>query len=639
MLEKIGNNNYIYYSLLYTIIMEYSSNILIESFSLLLFTFSKLKNNSFLKNVQGDYIDSIKPVFSSMKEDKLIRTIKNFKNINNIYSFYDFLCKKIFLSLKGNKQFEKCFPLLINFSNSQIFCEFYKGWQKGFNYTQNIAMPSFSILQNNKIINSFLKITSLDLRNLYIINPKIVNFERIYINNKNQKIFFVLGNYLSEDALAYSSPCNEEISVSFYILSEILQKVLKENSNIYSKIKKNHFLKNEISYFYFWKKNKTDFKIFILANAIVLKIFEIIGLETHSIESCLSLRGVINLNKIKQLININQSLEEIVIVFLHSIRDIHFQLSNNNAKILIKNTKRIAAKSIKIDLKKNLIPSELKKIFSNSDYLIFGEQHNFIEYYTFLSNLIPYLAKLNYKYIYLEEDEGKQYFFDEYIDGKNDSLDFLFFNSQKVLLKTIRDYNIGKSTESKMKIILYDINKTPCDPISFESFFQKREKLLEERLLTLLQQTDEKGIILCGATHACLRYVNNFSKNYLTHTFSQGIKSFCRTNGKNIFCFFSDAVNMKNSFYNYNRSLPLRKAITIKNIMNYKYSLKYFITKKSKNKIFFLKNTESPLTIINYLPNFYSDNDICKYTSENLIIIPFDLGFDGYLYFPFFTEI
>ena len=96
---------------------------------------------------------------------------------------------------------------------------------------------------------------------------------------------------------------------------------------------------------------------------------------------------------------------------------------------------------------------------------------------------------------------------------------------------------------------------------------------------------------------------------------------------------------MKNSFYNYNRSLPLRKAITIKNIMNYKYSLKYFITKKSKNKIFFLKNTESPLTIINYLPNFYSDNDICKYTSENLIIIPFDLGFDGYLYFPFFTEI
>ena len=84
MLEKIGNNNYIYYSLLYTIIMEYSSNILIESFSLLLFTFSKLKNNSFLKNVQGDYIDSIKPVFSSMKEDKLIRTIKNFKNINNI---------------------------------------------------------------------------------------------------------------------------------------------------------------------------------------------------------------------------------------------------------------------------------------------------------------------------------------------------------------------------------------------------------------------------------------------------------------------------------------------------------------------------------------------------------------------------
>ena len=91
MLEKIGNNNYTYYSLFYTIIMEYSSNILIESFSLLLFTFSKLKNNSFLKNVQGDYIDSIKPVFSSMKEDKIIRTIKNFKNINDIYSFYDFL--------------------------------------------------------------------------------------------------------------------------------------------------------------------------------------------------------------------------------------------------------------------------------------------------------------------------------------------------------------------------------------------------------------------------------------------------------------------------------------------------------------------------------------------------------------------
>lgn len=425
----------------------------------------------------------------------------------------------------------------------------------------------------------------------------------------------------------------------FYILSEILQKVLKENTNIYSKIKNNNFLKDEISFFYFWKKNKTDFKIFILANTIVLKIFEKIGLKTHSIESCLSLRGVKNLNKIKQLININQKLEIIVSNFIQSISDIRFPSYNINAKTIIKTTKRIATKSSKIDLKKNIIPSELKKIFSNSDYLIFGEQHNFIEYYAFLSDLIPYLASLNYKYIYLEEDEGKQCFFDEYINGKNDSLDFLFFNSQKILLKTIRDYNVGKSNESKLKIFLYDINKTPCNPSSFESFFKKREKLLEERILTLLQQTNEKGIILCGATHACLRHVKNFSKNYLTHTFSQGIKSFCQTNRKKAFCFFSDAINIQNSFYNYNSSLPLRKVITIKNIMNYKYSLKYYIMKKNKRKIYFLKNTDTPLNIINYLPSFYSDNDICKYTSENLIIIPFDLGFDGYLYFPFFTEI
>lgn len=619
--------------------MEYTSNILIESFSILLFTFSKLESNTFFKNIQGDYIDSIKPVFFSMKENKLIRTIKKLKNKNEFFSFYDFLCKKIFLHLNGNKQFEKCYSLLINFSNSKIFCDFHKGWQKGFNYTQNIATPSFSLLQNNEIRNVFLKITSLDLKNLYIINPKIVNFENIYINKTNNKIFYVLGNYLSEDALAYKSSCNEKILVPFYILSEILQKVLKENTNIYSKIKNNNFLKDEISFFYFWKKNKTDFKIFILANTIVLKIFEKIGLKTHSIESCLSLRGVKNLNKIKQLININQKLEIIVSNFIQSISDIRFPSYNINAKTIIKTTKRIATKSSKIDLKKNIIPSELKKIFSNSDYLIFGEQHNFIEYYAFLSDLIPYLASLNYKYIYLEEDEGKQCFFDECINGKNDSLDFLFFNSQKILLKTIRDYNVGKSNESKLKIFLYDINKTPCNPSSFESFFQKREKLLEERILTLLQQTNEKGIILCGATHACLRHVKNFSKNYLTHTFSQGIKSFCQTNRKKAFCFFSDAINIQNSFYNYNSSLPLRKVITIKNIMNYKYSLKYYIMKKNKRKIYFLKNTDTPLNIINYLPSFYSDNDICKYTSENLIIIPFDLGFDGYLYFPFFTEI
>lgn len=619
--------------------MEYTSNILIESFSILLFTFSKLESNTFFKNIQGDYIDSIKPVFFSMKENKLIRTVKKLKNKNEFFSFYDFLCKKIFLHLNGNKQFEKCYSLLINFSNSKIFCDFYKGWQKGFNYTQNIATPSFSLLQNNEIRNVFLKITSLDLKNLYIINPKIVNFENIYINKTNNKIFYVLGNYLSEDALACKSSCNEKILVPFYILSEILQKVLKENTNIYSKIKNNNFLKDEISFFYFWKKNKTDFKIFILANTIVLKIFEKIGLKTHSIESCLSLRGVKNLNKIKQLININQKLEIIVSNFIQSISDIRFQSYNINAKTIIKTTKRIATKSSKIDLKKNIIPSELKKIFSNSDYLIFGEQHNFIEYYAFLSDLIPYLASLNYKYIYLEEDEGKQCFFDEYINGKNDSLDFLFFNSQKILLKTIRDYNVGKSNESKLKIFLYDINKTPCNPSSFESFFQKREKLLEERILTLLLQTNEKGIILCGATHACLRHVKNFSKNYLTHTFSQGIKSFCQTNRKKAFCFFSDAINMQNSFYNYNSSHPLRKVINIKNIMNYKYSLKYYIMKKNKRKIYFLKNTDTPLNIINYLPSFYSDNDICKYTSENLIIIPFDLGFDGYLYFPFFTEI
>jgi len=617
--------------------MEYTSNILIESFSILLFVFSKSKRNSFFKNAQGDYIDSISTTFSSIEEDELVRTVKKLASRDKIYSFYDFLCKKIFLNLNGDKKFEECYTRLVHFSSSKILLEFNESWQKGFDYTQNIALPSFSFLKNEKIINFFLKTTSMDLRNLCIINPRISSFENIYINERNNKIFFVLGSYLSEDALAYSFPCNEEMYVSYYILSEIVQKILKENINTYAIIKKNNFIKNEASYSFFWKNNKTDFKIFILANAIVLKILETAGLKTHPIEKCLSQRGLNNLSGIKKLININQNLEKTVADFMQSTGGIRFHSYDINSKTLVKNTKKMANGSIKINLNKNALPVALKNIFNNYDYIMFGELHNFIEYYTFLSNLIPVLYSYGFKYIYLEEDEGKQKLFDEYIDGKNDSADFLFFDSQKVLLKAIKDFNVGKS--SKLRVLLYDIHKTPCAPGSFEVFFQQREKLLEEKILALLQQTNEKGIILCGATHACVRHVNKFSKNYLNHTFAQGIKSFCQENGKKVFSFFSDAINIENSYFNYNHSYPLRRTVAINDIINYKYSLKYHIMKKSKNNICFLKSIDTPLDIINYLPNFYSDNDICKYTSESLIITPFDLGFDGYFYFPFFTEI
>ena len=187
--------------------------------------------------------------------------------------------------------------------------------------------------------------------------------------------------------------------------------------------------------------------------------------------------------------------------------------------------------------------------------------------------------------------------------------------------------------------MLYDNNKTPCTNEGFATFFQKREKEIGVRIVSLLEKINGKAIILCGATHACLRNVERFSKNYLNHTFSQEIKIFYQQKGKNVFSFFSDAYEIYTLYYNYDKDYPLRRQNTLLEKQELKYSLKGKIYNKYEECICFLKFNGHSVPIINYLPSFYFDNDINKYTSENLIITSSDLGFDGYLMFPVFSEV
>lgn len=618
--------------------MIYLSNDLLESLSIVHYIVLGENNTKFFKESKGNYTDSIVVFFAYLKDSKLYYYISKLSNKNKLSFFYDYICKKQFFSIKGCKQFEKIFVLLKEFSTSKAFIDFKNGWKEGFEFTSKIALQSFEFLKNIKLNEIFYRLTNINLEDIVIINLKISNFENIYFDENKKKIFFVLGSFISEDALAYSTPSEADYISSYYILTEVLYKILLKKKNI-KRILFNGKKFIHSNYSFFWSLRQRDFIIYVLANCIILKILEELGMDCEKLISLLEQRGIIKIDNIKNKINLQDNLTEIVFELLRYISSKSFQESSVESKDLILNTKRIAKNSIPFFLQNGEITDRIKKIFNNNDCLIFGEQHNFTEYYTFLAELIPVLYDYGFNYIFIEEDNSKQVLFDKYINNEIDTIDCIFFASQKVLIDSIKDFNATKSeNDSKIKLILYDINKEACSVEDFGLFFYEREKQLEKNLLSFLSQINNKTIILCGATHACMRNVENFSNNYLHHTFSQGIKQFYEKKQKNVFSFFSDAFRLQKSFFNYDSFFPLISVNDIRNIKKYKWSLKGRIYKKGAKTIYFIDNIMSQLQIINNLPRFYSDSDICKYTSENLIITSFDLGFDGYLFFPTFSE-
>ena len=145
--------------------MNFVSNKLLESLSIIHYTEKNCDRKRFFKNAEGNYTDSISEVFSGLINSVIYRKVLKLIKSDRIYSFYDFICKKQFLNIHGKKSYEELYCLLEEFSCSKLFNDFINNWQKGFEYTENIALQAFSFFNNTDVIDKFLKLTDLNLNN------------------------------------------------------------------------------------------------------------------------------------------------------------------------------------------------------------------------------------------------------------------------------------------------------------------------------------------------------------------------------------------------------------------------------------------------------------------------------------------